>query len=71
MAYQVTIALVGGDRMRGAEIYRTPTPEIGDTIPVIVGGRTIDAQVTGIRKHRARSPGPTAETVDDVEAQEL
>jgi len=71
MAYQVTLTLVGGDRMRGADIYRTPTPDIGDKISVIVGSGTANAQVTGIRKHRARSPGAAGETVDDVDAQEV
>jgi hypothetical protein len=71
MAYQVTLTLVVGDRIRGAEIYRTSTPDIGDKIPVIVGSGMTDAQVTGVRKHRARSPGGSAETVDDVDAQEL
>jgi hypothetical protein len=71
MAYQVTLTLVGGDRMRGADIYRKPTPDIGDKIPVIVGSGMTNAQVTGIRKHRARSSGAAAEIVDDVDAQEL
>jgi len=71
MAYQVTLTLIGGDRMRGADIYRTPTPDIGDRIRVVVGSSTTNAQVTAIRKHRARSPGAAGEIVDDVDAQEL
>lgn len=71
MAYQVTLTLVGGDRMRSADIYRTPTPDIGDKIPVIVGSGIANAQVTGIRKHRARSAGAVVEAIDDVDAQEF
>jgi hypothetical protein len=35
MAYQVTLTLVGGDRIRGAEIYRTSTPDIGDKMAIV------------------------------------
>ncbi len=69
MAYQVTLTLVGGERLRGVDIYPGPTPETGQTISVIVRSGRTNAQVTGIRKHRAKSPA--TENVDDVDAQEL
>jgi hypothetical protein len=71
MGYQVTLTRVGGDRMRSADIYRAPTPDIGDRIRVVVGSGATNAQVTAIRKHRARSPRVAGEIVDDVDAQEL
>ena len=57
MAYQVTLTLVGGERMRSTDVYREPTPNIGDKITVIVGKGTTRAQVTGIRTYRSRAPG--------------
>jgi diacylglycerol kinase family enzyme len=70
MAFQVTLTLRNGDRIRGADIYSGPTPNVGDTIRVVVGDGTANAQVTGIRKHRARSPGAAGEIIDDADAQE-
>jgi len=71
MSYQVTLTFVGGERVRRADIYEGPTPMIGDRIIVNIGLGTTLAQVTGVRKHRLRSPGATGEGVNDVDAQEL
>jgi hypothetical protein len=71
MPYRVTLTFAGGERKRRLEIYQRPTPNVGDKINVNIENGSTSAKVTGVRKHRTRSPVAAVETVDDVDAQEL
>jgi hypothetical protein len=70
MPYKVILTLVGGERTQQPDIYRQPTPNIGDKITVNIENGATLAEVTSVRKYPSRSPGTAVEAVDDVDAQE-
>ena len=71
MPYEVSLTLVGAERVQLPEIHLTATPRVGEIITVNIDNRSTRAQVTGIRNFPSKSPGTAVETVDQVDAQEM